>query len=303
MKLIIDTDPGVDDAIAIALAHGLPNVDLIGLTTIFGNTFVEQSSRNARYLCDMLGVTIPVAQGAALPKGHVSYTPSANVHGPEGFGEIVEVPQIGRNADETAAEFLVRSAAQHKGQLTVCAIGPLTNIADAVALDPDFVSNLGQLVIMGGAFRSAGNITSHAEANIWHDAIAADEVFAAGFDLIMVGLDATMQTLLTSVQFKELAAQSPKIGGFLDRISDFYLGFYRSVGVTAGCPMHDALAVLACSDPQKFVFERSGIKVLQSGDRVGATDADKTRPEVTVAVGIEADWAVDRMIKVIGGLP
>ena len=302
MKMIIDTDPGVDDAIAIALAHALPNVDLVGLTTIFGNTFVEQSSRNARYLCDLLGMDVPVAEGAALPYGATDYTPSANVHGPEGFGAIADVPQIGQNAAESAAEFLVRMAAENKGELTVCAIGPLTNIADAVRLDPQFAGNLRQLVFMGGAFECPGNITPHAEANIWHDPVAADEVFAAGFDLVMVGLNATMKTLLTPEQFADLAMKSPRTGGFLNEISEFYLEFYRSVGVTDGCPMHDALAVLACTDPDRFTLHEVGLSVVQSGDHIGATVAALDRPSSQVAMDVDAAWAVDQMEQMIGGL-
>lgn len=303
MKLIIDTDPGVDDAIAIALAHALPNIDFIGMTTVFGNTFVEQSSRNARFLCDLLGLDIPVAEGAALPRGAQSYTPSANVHGPEGFGEIATVPQFGQNADETAAQFLVRMAAEHKDELVICAIGPLTNIADAVKLDPSFVDNLGKLVIMGGAYEHPGNITPHAEANIWHDPIAADEVFAAGFDTIMVGLNATLMTLLTPEQFSDLAEKSSKVGGFLNQISGFYLDFYRSVGVTEGCPMHDALAVLACVEPERFTLGTTGLEVIQTGERMGETIANPNRPATQVALGVEADWAVAEMEKMIGSLP
>ena len=300
--MIIDTDPGVDDAIAIALAYALPHVELVGLTAIFGNTFVEQSSRNARFLCDMLGMDVPVAEGAALPYGATDYTPSANVHGPEGMGAIASVPQIGKNVDESAAQFLTRMARDHKGELVVCAIGPLTNIADAVRLDPDFVGNLKQLVIMGGAFECPGNITPHAEANIWHDPVAADEVFAAGFDCVMVGLNATMKTLLTPDQFAALAVASPKVGGFLNEISGFYLDFYRSVGVTDGCPMHDALAVLACTDPQRFTLQSVGLAVGQSGDTFGATIADPSRPAVKVAMDVDADWAVETMETMIGGL-
>ena len=293
MKLIIDTDPGVDDTLAIALAVAIPEVELLGLTAIFGNTFVKQSSRNARYLLDFLGYDCPVAEGAALPYGASDYTPSANVHGDEGLGALTTVPEIGKNIDETAAAFLVRMAAENAGELVVCAIGPLTNIADALALDPAFATNIKSLVIMGGAYAVPGNITPHAEANIYHDAAAADVVFATEMPIVMVGLDATMQTLLTPEDFEAMAVTSPKVGGFVRDISNFYLGFYRSVGVFDGCPMHDSTALLACLFPEKFTFEKSGIKVVLSGDDIGDTVADASRPKVDVAVGIDAKWAVD----------
>jgi inosine-uridine nucleoside N-ribohydrolase len=302
MKLIIDTDPGVDDAIAIALAHALPQVDVIGMTTIFGNTFVAQSSRNARFLADMFGMTVPVAQGAALPYGAKTYAPSDFVHGPEGLGDVTDIAQIGANDPRSAAQFLCDMATTHAGELTVCAIGPLTNIADAIALDPAFATQVKSLVIMGGAYQHAGNVTPYAEANIIHDAAAADVVFGSGMTITMVGLDATMKTLLTPDDLANLAQKAPKIGGFINRISDFYLAFYRSVGVTKGCPMHDALAVLACTDPDRFTFEMVGIKVTQDGDAIGATVADPTRKPVAVAMDCDAQWAVDTMMQQIGGM-
>ena len=302
MKLIIDTDPGIDDAIAIALAHALPQVDLIGMTAVFGNTHVVQSSRNARYLADLLGFDVPVAEGAALPYGEFSYAPSDYIHGPEGLGDLTTIPQIGQNDPRNAAQFLCEMAAKYAGELVICAIGPLANIADAIALDPSFVTNLKSLVIMGGAFEHAGNVSPYAEANIIHDPIAADAVFGSGMTITMVGLDATMKTLLTPTDFDDLEKAAPKIGGFIKRIADFYLGFYRSVGVIDGCPMHDALAVLACTDPEKFTFQMTGIKVTQSGDEIGATVADTTRKPVAVAMGCDAVWAVDLMKTQISGL-
>lgn len=303
MKLIIDTDPGVDDALAIALATALPEIELIGLTTIFGNTYVAQSSRNARYLLDFLGHDCPVAEGAALPYGAGTYESSANVHGPEGFGAIANIPEIGQNADESAAAFLVRSAQENPGELVVCAIGPLTNIADAIKMDPDFAGNLKSLVIMGGAFEVPGNITPHAEANIYHDALAADLVFATSMHIVMIGLNATMQTLLTPEDFETMAQTSPKIGGFIRDISDFYLGFYRSVGVFDGCPMHDSTAVLACIAPERFDLKSSGLRVITEGDEIGKTIADETRPPVEIALGVDAPWAVDLAMTRMATLP
>lgn len=293
IKLIIDTDPGVDDALAIAKAAALPQIELLGLTAIFGNAFVSQSSRNARYLLDLYDAACPVAEGAALPYGAQDYTPSSNVHGPEGLGDLREVPQIGANVPLPAAAWLVEMAKRHRGALVICAIGPLTNIADALALDPGFARNVKALVIMGGAFGVPGNITPHAEANIFHDAAAADAVFAAGMNTLMVGLDATMQTLLTPVHFAQMARDAPKVGGFLSDIHGFYLEFYRSVGVMDGCPMHDSTALLACIAPERFQWTSSGIRVVTEGTAVGQTVAAPDRPAVKVAVGVDADWAVD----------
>ena len=302
VKMIIDTDPGVDDAIAIALAHAMPQIDLLGLTTAFGNTFVTQSSRNARYLLSMLGADAPVAQGAALPVGATQYEPSANVHGPEGFGDITDIPQIGNDSPLSAAEFLCEMARSHAGELVVCAVAPLTNIADALALDLSFAHNVKQLVIMGGAYETAGNITSFAEANIYHDPIAADRVFASEMNISMVGLNATLQTLMTPDDFADMAVSAPKIGGFINQISKFYLEFYRSFGITEGCPMHDAAAVLACTDPERFDWLPSGIRVNTSGADIGATLPDSARKPARIAVGVDAAWAQELIKSSIASL-
>ena len=151
---------------------------------------------------------------------------------------------------------------------------------------------------MGGAFACAGNITPYAEANIYHDAQAADDVFASGINTVMVGLDATLQTLLAPADFTEMARTSPVAGGFINRISQFYLGFYRSVGITNGCPMHDATAVLACVYPERFTLQMTGLRSVTGGERTGATIADTTRPPVAVATAVDANWAVTSIVTV-----
>lgn len=303
MKLIIDTDPGIDDALAIAYAHAAPEIELLGLTTVFGNTFVEQSSRNARYLCDLLGLDIPVAEGASLPRGHDSYEPSAHVHGPEGFGDLTEIPQIGRNAPESAAAFLCRMVREHPGEIVICAIGPLTNIADALELDPDFAGNVGRIVIMGGAVDCPGNVSRAAEANIFHDPVAADVVMASGAEIVLVGLDVTLKTLYRAEDFAALAARSPKTGGFLNEISRFYLNFYREIAGHDGCGLHDSTAVIACTHPHLFRIDRTGISIGQSGDAIGATRRSPTRPKVSVCLDLDVDAVMALFTDTVASLP
>lgn len=297
MKLIIDTDPGVDDVIAIALAKALDEIEVLGLTTVFGNTHVEQSSRNARYLLDLLDWDIPVHEGAALPYGSDTYTPSSDVHGPEGFGARVDVPEIGQIGQANAAEFLVEMARKHAGELVICAIAPLTNIADAIKLDPEFQSNVKHMVIMGGALACPGNITPFAEANIYHDANAADAVFSSQLNLTLVGLDVTRKTLLRQSQIDELVTHSPCVGGFLSEITPFYLDFYRRIEGTDGCPMHDAAAILACIHMDRFKFLKTGVQVALAGENIGQTLPVKERKEVAVAVDLDEVWAVETLLR------
>ena len=303
MKLIIDTDPGIDDAMAIAYSAAAAELDLIGLTTVFGNTHVHQSSRNARYLVHKLGLDVPVAQGAAQGWQGGLHAPSTHVHGPEGFGDVTDIPEIGQNHALGAAEYLVEQARLHKGQLVVCAIGPLTNIADAIRLDPDFVQNLSKLVIMGGAVFCNGNVTEHAEANIYHDPLAADAVFAVRAPTVLVGLDVTLQTLFAARDFDALADQAPKTGGFLREISRFYLNFYREVAGLEGCGLHDSTAVIACSHEHLFETQATGLRVIQQGDERGATRPDADRPPVRVCRGIDVGQVMSLFTGRVGSLP
>ncbi|WP_245709657.1 nucleoside hydrolase [Ruegeria halocynthiae] len=303
MKLIIDTDPGIDDAMAIAYAAAAPDIELIGLTAVFGNTHVRQSSRNARYLVDRLGMNIPVAEGAPFARGESSHAPSEHVHGPEGFGDFTEIPQIGENHTLPAAEFLVEMARVHRGELVVCAVGPLTNIADAIRLDPEFSRNLCKLVIMGGAVFCRGNITEHAEANIYHDAKAADEVFAAPPPTVLVGLDVTLKTLYETADFDDLARRSRDMGGFLRDISRFYLKFYKEIGGLEGCGLHDSTAVIACTHEPMFEMVDTGLNVVLDGPEIGATRCDPTRPLVQVCRDVDGAGVVRLFTERVSSLP
>ncbi|WP_166416501.1 nucleoside hydrolase [Cochlodiniinecator piscidefendens] len=284
VKMIIDTDPGIDDAMAIFYAAGAQDIDLLGLTTVFGNVTVETATRNALRLVERAGLECPVAQGAVKPLVLPAITPSAWVHGAEGFGDIPAETPKGGAVDETAAEFLVRMAREHKGELVVCAVGPITNIAEAIRLDPAFTQNLKQLVFMGGAAHVPGNITAFAEANTYHDPHALAEVINAGGDIVMVGLDVTMKALCKTEDFAEVAHASPYLGGFVDEMSKFYLKFYESVGED-GCGLHDPMAVIACTHPHWFDMRQEAITVILDGDEIGNTVPVKDGPMINVCVG------------------
>ncbi|MDP5219177.1 nucleoside hydrolase [Ruegeria sp. 2205SS24-7] len=302
MKIIIDTDPGVDDAMAIFYAHAAPDIELVGLTTVFGNVWVEQATRNANYLMEFLGADCPVAQGAAEPYEITGFQPSAHVHGPEGFGDHVEIETERAPIAESAVEFLVRMARENPGEIVVCAVSPLTNIADAMRLDPDFVTNVGRIVIMGGAVDVPGNIRGCAEANIFHDPHAAAEVFASGAKITLVGLDVTMQTLCLREDFMTLAETAPRAGGFLLQISEFYHNFYETVVGKTGCAMHDATAVIAATHMELFTTESSGLTVDLSDAALGKTTRAPSNPPAEICLGIDADAVKARFFDVVASL-
>lgn len=289
VKLVIDTDPGVDDAMAILFAARHPEIELLGMTSVFGNVTVGQATRNALYLAEKAGIAhLPVAEGAAGPMALPPFPPSKQVHGDEGFGDLPAFAPKGRAIGESAAAFLVRLAREHAGELVLCPVGPITNIADAIKLDPDFARNVKKIVIMGGALDVAGNITPHAEANTYHDPHALDLVLQSGADITMVGLDVTLKVLLAEPDFAELAERAPKNGRFLQDISHFYLDFYHSVGLS-GCGLHDPMAVIACIAPELFTAEETGLAVALSGEEIGKTFRDPARPKVKVLTRCDAE--------------
>lgn len=289
IKLLIDTDPGIDDAMAILYAALHPGIELVGLTSVFGNVTVEQATRNALHLVERAGLNIPVAEGAGKPMVLPPFTPSHHVHGPEGFGTLPAATPALRAVDETAAAFLVRMAREHAGELMLCPVGPITNVADAIRLDPEFATNVKKIVFMGGALDVRGNVSAAAEANTWHDPHALDIVLASGADITMVGLDVTLQILLNEPDFAELASLHPAHGGFLQEISTFYLDFYRSIGLT-GCGLHDPMAVMACVEPDLFRIERTPLETVLEGPEIGRTiRSTQARKPVDVCLGCDRD--------------
>lgn len=286
LKMIIDTDPGVDDALAILYAALHPEIELLGLTTVFGNVTVEQATRNALYLLERAGLDLPVAEGAAIPLVQEPSTPSHHVHGPEGFGAMTDIEVRGQKIDEGAAEFLVRMAREHRGELVLCPIGPITNIAHAIRLDPDFAGNLAAIVFMGGALDVPGNITPHAEANTYHDAEALNVVLQSGAKIRMIGLDVTNAVLLTETDFETLSQLHPFHGTFLHEIGLFYLDFYHSVGLE-GCGLHDPMAVMSALMPDLLGTVETPLEVLLDPEVFGATRRSATGPAVEVAVACD----------------
>ena len=268
VKMIIDTDPGIDDAMAIFYAAAAPDIELLGLTTIFGNVHTHQATRNALRLVEAVGLNIPVCEGLATPRVLPPFTPSAYVHGDEGFGTIPAAIPDGEKDTRSAVEFLVEQARLHKGELVLCPIGPLTNIAAAIDADPEFATNCARIVLMGGSL-SGGNVTEWAEANTYHDPHAAEVVFNSGADVVMVGLDVTDKIQCTLRDFEAVAESAPDLGGMLLEMTRFYIDFYMSVGKHFGCSLHDPAAVIACTHPQLFATQGHSLTVSCSGETSG----------------------------------
>lgn len=299
-KLIIDTDPGIDDAMAILYAGLHPEVEIAGMTAVYGNISVDTATRNAMVLAEMLGQNIPVARGAERPLVQTPKPVSDYVHGKEGFGDLPAKTPRARAMDESAAEFICRMADANPGEITLVPIGPLTNIAAALERDPDLPGKIRQVVIMGGGL-DRGNVTEWAEANIWNDPHAADAVFAADWRITMIGLDVTSKVLAYPDDFDRAAGEAPEMGGFLRDITRFYMRFYESHYGLKGAQMHDPTAIVAITDPQLFTVETHALEVIVDGERAGQTvrAPGSGRRGVDVPMDIDANAVKERFLSVI----
>ena len=273
-KVILDVDVGIDDAMAILFASKSPEIELLGVTTVFGNSSIDDSTRNALFLLERCGLRVPVAQGASVPLVAPPIPPVAYVHGSNGLGNVpVGEPSRAMLAPVSAAEFIIAQSRLYPGELTLVPVGRLTNVALALRLDPTLPSRIKRIVLMGGAFDTRGNITPVAGANTFGDPHAADIVFQADWDVTAVGTDVTRQVMIDQDDLHELARRNPLAGGFVRDMTAFYLEFHRSVGVTGGFYIHDPSALMYLVRPELFEVTRAAIRVVTDGLAVGQTIA------------------------------
>lgn len=273
-KVIFDTDPGVDDAMALLFLHNHPEIDLIGITTVFGNAAIETTTRNALFLKREWGIAAPVAKGDGK-----TYNPMRNpidwpvmIHGHDGLGNI-DVPEtIDLPLDQrSASRFIIETVRANPGEVTLIAVGRMSNLAYALKEDPAIAGLVKQVIIMGGAFDVPGNITPAAEANIHGDPEAADAVMMAPWKVVVVGLDVTMKTVMTRKRLAELTAQNGKHLKLLSDISQFYIDFYGQHVKDEGMVVHDSCACIYLVAPELFTTRSGAIRVVAGGIADGQT--------------------------------
>ncbi len=302
-KIIIDTDPGIDDAQALCYAMAHPELELLALTCIYGNVSVDLATQNALRLCELTGSTTPVAQGARSPLTIAPHPVADFVHGKNGFGNI-ELAQPSRQADSrSAAELIVDLIRQHPGEISLLPIGPLTNIALALQLAPDIVELVDEVIIMGGAVNVAGNVSPFSEANIWNDPHAAQQVLSADWPVTLNGLDVTHQVIFTLDYLDKLAQLSPQCGGFLRDASRFYADFYRQRNGFNGCCPHDLLAICYATNPQWYETNASSFSVITEGEESGRTIAVEGQPvNKRYATKVDVEALLEDYLQVTGSL-
>ena len=276
MKVIIDTDPGQDDAAAIMLALASPEIDLLGLTVVAGNVPLALTARNARIICEMCGRTdIKVFAGAAGPL-HGAQITAEHAHGKTGLdGPDLFEPSFPLQ-DRHAVDFIVETImTELPGTITLCAIGPLTNIALALQKDPAIAGRLKQIVLMGGGYFAQGNITPSAEFNIYADPVAAAITFACGAPLTMMPLDVTQKVLATKARTDRIRAVGNRAARALTEMLRFYERFNAEKYGTDGAPLHDPTTIAWLLDPDLFAGRMCNVEVETNSDLTrGATVVD-----------------------------
>lgn len=243
IPVYLDCDTGIDDALALGYLLASPNVDLLGIGTVSGNISAAQGAANTLDLLELAGRgDVPVAIGEHDFQTHPYAGGAPHVHGEQGIGNVELLRATAKAVDESAAEMLVRLAGEHPGELRVIAIGPLTNLAAALRLNPELTSLIHSLTVMGGACLVPGNVSAVAEANIHNDPEAAAEVLSATWPITMVGLDVTMQHLFETRHRDALLASPNPFTASLGQMLDVYFDFYRTVFGRRVSALHDPLA-------------------------------------------------------------
>uniref|UniRef100_A0A2C9V836 Inosine nucleosidase n=2 Tax=Manihot esculenta TaxID=3983 RepID=A0A2C9V836_MANES len=299
-KLIIDTDPGIDDSMAILMAFQSPELEILGLTTVFGNVTTKNATRNALLLCEIAGCPgVPVAEGSPEPLKGGEPRVADFVHGSDGLGNIFLPSPTVKKFEKTAAEFLVDKVSEYPGEVSVLALGPLTNLALAIKRDSSFASKVKRIVVLGGAFFALGNVNPAAEANIYGDPEAADVVFTSGANIAVIGINITTQVKLTDDDLLELRQSKGKHAQILCDMCKFYRDWHVKSDGVYGIFLHDPVSFVALVRPDLFSFKKGVVRVETQGISVGHTLMDQglklwnTSNPWTGYSPIEVAWTVN----------
>ncbi|MCX2727697.1 nucleoside hydrolase [Thermomicrobium sp. 4228-Ro] len=270
IPVLLDVDTGVDDALALAMAVMLDELSLIAVTTVAGNVDVQRATSNTRRVLDWLGaIAVPVARGAAQPLLR-PHRDARAVHGEDGLGGAhLPVVRSGPVIDASAPEIIVRTARRYRGALRLVCLGPLTNLAIAVRLEPQLPEYVERLIVMGGAFTVPGNVTPTSEFNVWSDPEAASIVAGAGFRMIWVGLDVTREVRLEREHRDGLVGLETPAAKLLIETTRWWLDRPN----TDHFILHDPLALAVAAQPELVDGPRARVIVdTRSGPTLGRTD-------------------------------
>lgn len=306
-RMILDVDTGIDDALAIFFATRRPGIALEAVTTTYGNIDLAAATRNTLQVLELAGrAEVPVAAGSARSLVRPYRRAAEHIHGRNGLGEVELPPPAGAATEEHASDLIIRMAKAHPGEITLCPVGPITNVALALARAPEVAGLLREIVIMGGTIWHPGipGIPSPmADANFFNDPEAARIVLRSGARMKLVGMDVTMRTLLTPAMVDDIAAGGGPAAATMMRIARFYIAAYQAqYPDIAGCSLHDPLAVAVAEDPSLVTIEPMHLDIELAGELTrGQVVADRRRtgkvePNAAVCVDVDVPRFTDRFV-------
>jgi len=301
--MILDVDTGIDDTLAILYAFGENDIDVVGLTTTYGNIDVEQATKNTVDILAAIDSShIPVYKGSAHSLSSEEYTRrevTTQIHGENGVGEAVFEPSTQTPEKQHAADFLIEAALKYGSELKLVCLGPLTNLARAYGKNPEALAQVGEIIFMGGALTVPGNVTNFSEANITEDALAAKRILESNLPLKMVGLDVTIRTLLTKEDTIEWQKYKTELSQAVVTMTNFYFQDYEDNSGTPVSALHDPLAVGIALYPELAETLALDLTVELEDPARGWTVGDYEKltgknPSTEVCIQVEADKFLTR---------
>ena len=307
-RVIIDTDPGIDDTAAIFFALTRPELRVETLTTVFGNAGIDDTTRNALRVLEAAGrADIPVYRGAGQPLLRDPFL-GTHIHGQDGLGDVLTDSPTTAPRDGRAVERIVSRVMAAPGEMTLLALGPLTNVALALSLEPALAGALDSLVVMGGAVRTRGNVTPVATANLFNDPEAAAIVYRSGAPIVQIGMDVCRPTLITHRHLDIIRRGGNPMSELLTTVTPFIMAAYeRNEGVTAGAHYNDVPAVAYLIDPTLFRAEKLPVRIETHGELTsGQTVVDwrgrwGMEPNAVVCLEVDAARLADMFANAVAG--
>lgn len=303
MKLILDTDPGIDDALAFILLKAMPEISLQAITTTHGNTTVEKCTENALKLVDLLGLEdVPVAQGAHEPLVR-ALSVAEETHGDTGLGHAILPVARSKVVGTHAANLIINLVNANPGEITILCIGPVTNLALALLKDPSLRKKIKSVISMAGTIHYPGNATPSSEYNVFCDPEAFDILLKSGIDLTVVPLDVTYKCLFTKAHVERLSRAREDIRDFIDRSTAFYMEFHAEYQGIEGCAINDPLAAAILLKPDLVTLRDYFLEVELRGEQtIAKVSADHfsalgKQPNARVAMEVDVEGFMDFFIE------
>lgn len=293
-RIILDCDPGMDDALAIINAVADKNIELLGLSTVAGNVGLHHTRKNALDILHHLEVDLPVYVGADKPLTRDLHI-AEEFHGANGMGDLT-LNTSSKDAFKKFGEFYLDCARKYPHEVTLVAVGPLTNIAIALTEYPELKDLLKEVIFMGGSL-NGGNVTPHAEFNIYVDPEAANIVLASGLPVTMIGLDATLKAEFSQDELEELRSNDSLYSKFSMEIFDSMFRVRKAIGMKS-VVFHDSIGVISSVYGGAFKFENKKL-IVDEGDRRGETREDERGYPVEVALDFNKNWFKEYLLEVL----